>query len=349
MSYSVDLIKRLTLTDGVSGHEGKIASIIREELEGVGQISTDSIGNVVCTIAASAKEAPTLLFAAHQDEIGFMVNNISERGFISFIPIGGWNKSTLYASAVNIVTKEGDVPGIIGILPPHFLNTKEQTQEELYIDIGAKSKKEVSEIFHVAIGDIVVPSSRFIYNESQAIVMSKAFDDRIGVAALCELGKLVAQKRTKINITLLFTVQEEVGTRGAQVASNYIDSDAAIIVEGAPADDTPGGPSHPQTKVGGGAHIRIYDPTHIGNPHLLNNVREIAQKREIQIQEAIRTGGGTDAKEIALAHKGIPTIVTGVPVRYAHSHNGLISLNDYRQLVTLLYALSEDMSFNLPY
>jgi len=105
----------------------------------------------------------------------------------------------------------------------------------------------------------------------------------------------------------------------------------------------PGGPSRPQTCVGNGAHVRIFDPTHIGNPELLRIVRAAAASRGIRIQESVRKGGGTDAMVLALADRGIPSVVTGVPVRYAHSHNCLVSFSDYRELVVLLHAVCQDM------
>jgi endoglucanase len=201
----------------------------------------------------------------------------------------------------------------------------------------------VQQLFGIRLGAIIVPVTRFHFNEGSGSIMSKAFDDRIGVAALIELGNLLAKDPISNTVVLAFTVQEEVGTRGAKVLANRIEANVALVVEGAPADDVPGGPARPQTCVGNGAHVRIFDPTHIGHPELLALVRESAMHRGIRIQEAVRKGGGTDAMVIALADRGIPSVVTGVPVRYAHSHNGLVSYSDYKELVVLLHAVCQDM------
>ncbi|MDD3823563.1 MAG: M42 family metallopeptidase [Sphaerochaetaceae bacterium] len=343
------LIERLTLAAGPSGYEGALGAIIREELGGIGRVTTDPIGNILCEVVGTDTDGPTVVLAAHQDEIGFMVSEITDDGFIRFTSIGGWNTLTLPSSPVEIMGKDNvPVPGIIGQISPHFLKKGAPAQvpemEELFIDIGAASAQEVSDRFGIALGSLILPVTRFHYDAHSGIIMSKAFDDRIGVAALVELGRRLAKDPVGPTVILSFTVQEEVGTRGAKVVANRIKADAAIVVEGAPADDVPGGPARPQTCIGKGAHLRIFDPTHIGHPGLLSLARSVGRKHSIVVQEAVRKGGGTDAMVLALADRGIPTIVTGIPVRYAHSHNCLVSLHDYRQLLGLLYALCQDMT-----
>ncbi|MGE0075000.1 MAG: M42 family metallopeptidase [Sphaerochaetaceae bacterium] len=345
---SKDLIGQLARAVGPSGFEKPVGDIIRKHLDGVGTLETDRIGNIVCEIAGIDPKGQRVLLAAHQDEIGFMVSEILDNGFIKFAAIGGWNTVTLPASPVEILNADGDmIPGIIGQLSPHFLKKGAAPQvpelDDLFIDIGASTAQEVQQSFGIRLGDIIVPVTRFHFCEKSGCIMSKAFDDRIGVAALIELGALLAKDPISNTVVLAFTVQEEVGTRGAKVLANRIEADVALVVEGAPADDVPGGPAHPQTCVGNGAHVRIFDPTHIGHPDLLRLVRSTAASRGIRIQEAVRKGGGTDAMVLALADRGIPSVVTGVPVRYAHSHNCLVSFSDYRELVLLLHAVCQDM------
>ena len=345
---SIDLIGQLAQAVGPSGFEKPVGDIIRRQLDGIGIVETDSIGNIVCEIPGTDPKGQRVLLAAHQDEIGFMVSEILDHGFIKFVAIGGWNSVTLPASPVEILNADGDmVPGVIGQLSPHFLKKGAVPQvpelDDLFIDIGASTAEEVQRLFGIRLGAIIVPVTRFHFSESSGCIMAKAFDDRIGVAALIELGNLLAKNPISNTVVLAFTVQEEVGTRGAKVLANRIEANVALVVEGAPADDVPGGPARPQTCVGNGAHVRIFDPTHIGHPKLLALVRESAVHRGIRIQEAVRKGGGTDAMVIALTDRGIPSIVTGVPVRYAHSHNGLVSYSDYKELVVLLHAVCQDM------
>lgn len=345
---SLDLIGRLSQAAGPSGFEKPVGDIIREHLDGIGILETDRIGNIVCELSGTDPKGQRVLLAAHQDEIGFMVSEILDNGFIKFAAIGGWNTVTLPSSPVEILNADGDmIPGIIGQLSPHFMKKGAAPQipelEDLFIEIGASTAQEVRQLFGIRLGAIIVPVTRFHFSEKSGCLMSKAFDDRIGVAALIELGILLAKDPIPNTVVLAFTVQEEVGTRGAKVLANRIEADAALVVEGAPADDVPGGPAHPQTCVGKGAHVRIFDPTHIGHPELLQVVRTAAASRGIRIQEAVRKGGGTDAMVLALAARGIPSVVTGVPVRYAHSHNCLVSFSDYHELVVLLHAVCQDM------
>lgn len=344
---TVSLIEELVQAIGPSGYEKAVGDIIKHHLFSLGAVKCDAIGNITCEISGTDPSRPRYLFVAHQDEIGFMVSEILADGFLRFTPIGGWSARTLPSSSVDVINTRGErIPGIIGQIPPHFLaktNTQVAEIDELFIDIGASSRKEVVEQYKIRLGSIIVPQGRFYQDLVGNTLTGKAFDDRIGVAALIELGKLLAEKPVEATIILAFTVQEEVGTRGAKVLANYIQADAACIVEGAPADDVPGGPSHAQTCLGNGAHVRIFDPTHIGHPELLEKIRNIAEKEKIQFQEAVRKGGGTDASVLALANGGIPTVVTGVPVRYAHSHTGMISLSDFDNLVQLLFAICRDM------
>lgn len=343
-NLDIDLIKRLTQATGLSGYERAIGDIVVNELKGLATVSRDRVGNVLAQFPGADPNGPKILLAAHQDEIGFIVSEILPSGFLRIFNIGGWNAVTLPSSPVSVLNSLGaSLPGIIGQISPHFLKKGSTPQvpelEDLFVDIGAGDAQEVREVFHVELGALVVPVAPFLVVEQTGCVMSKAFDDRIGVAALVEVGKRLAGVSHCANVTLAATVQEEVGTRGARVLANYTDADLVLVVEGAPADDMPGGPSQPQTSVGKGAHVRIFDPTHIGHRGLLDHIRGLARRNSIRVQEAVRKGGGTDAVMLALADRGIPCVVTGVPVRYAHSHNCLISLSDYENLIDLLVSV----------
>ena len=362
--HSAALIERLTLASGLPGFEDDIAAIFSEELGGVSPslpIVRDGIGNTLCYVnpapgfgleaegAAAASSGVRIVLAAHMDEIGFIVSEIEPNGFLRLHNLGGWNPVTLPSSPVEVLTSSGSrVPGIIGNISPHFLKDRRSDVPEipeLFLDIGAVSAAEAAEIYAVSLGDPVVPVTSWNNNPATGCMMSKAFDDRIGVAALIEVGRRLAEHSDLENhVCLAATVQEEVGTRGAAVLANYCGADMAIIVEGAPADDVPGGPAQPQTALRRGAHVRIFDPTMIPDRTLLAQLRGIAAEHSIRIQEAVRRAGGTDGREIHLAGKGIPSVVTGVPVRYAHSHNCMASLDDFHQLVDLLTAFCLDAS-----
>lgn len=346
---TIDLIERLTQATGLSGYEKAIGAMVASSMEGKARVECDRVGNVLCTFLGSDPQGPRILIAAHQDEIGFLVSDILETGFLRIFNIGGWNTVTLPSSPVSVVNAEGrHLPGIIGQLSPHFMKKGAIPQvpelDDLFVDIGASSAAEVRQVFHVELGSLVVPVAPFHYIEQTGCIMSKAFDDRIGIAALLEVGNRLVGKAHAATITLAATVQEEVGERGALVLSNYTDADMAIVVEGAPADDVPGGPGHPQTCVGKGVHVRLFDPTHIGHGGLIGHLRTLARDHAIPIQEAVRKGGGTDAVMLALADRGIASVVTGVPVRYAHSHNCLIQSADFKNLIDLLVVVCLETS-----
>ena len=172
------------------------------------------------------------------------------------------------------------------------------------------------------------------------LFMAKAFDNRVGMAGTIQAGQILAQSAHPNRLILCGTVQEEVGLRGAKTAANFAKPDVAIILEGPPADDTPGfARGDCQGRLGGGVQIRLFDPSAITNPRLARLAIETAGEEGIPYQVTIRRSGGTDAGSFHVANEGIPSIVLGVPARYIHSHNAIIDLNDYLHMVALAIAL----------
>jgi len=339
---SIELLKRLTLAAGISGHESEITGIMKEQLSNW-EYEEDRMGNITF-IKKGSEQGKKLLFIAHQDEIGFIVADILPSGMLKIQNIGGWNPNTLLSSPVDVINdNEEKIPGIIGSIPKHFGVGDSQPQiPEMFVDIGAIDQNDVIENFGISLGNAITPVCRFYYNEQNRRMFSKAFDDRVGIAALIDLGKELAGEDTINTIYLCGSVQEEVGTRGAQAVAGYTDADYCFVLEGAPADDIPGIPGNPQTCVGRGVHLRIFDPTLIIPASIRNKIIQIARKYEIPVQPTVRRGGGTDGRQIHTANRGIPTIVLGVPVRFAHSHNCHISLDDYQHLVSLCLEIARE-------
>jgi len=341
------LLKDLTLLPGVSGDETQIRNYMKTTLKVTkAKILPDNIGSIAFELKGSAP-TPKILIVGHMDEIGFMVHSIRKNGLINFTTLGGFDPRTLMSSPVEILTRKGDkVTGIIAATPVHHLRdtSGKLTTDDMYIDIGADSDTEVDTLFNVKKGDFIALVPHYAYITKKDYMISKAFDDRVGVAVAIEAGLHFATHKNPNTLYCAGSVQEEVGTRGAQTLSNLIKPDIAIVVEGAPGDDFPSNPDEYQAAKNKGVQIRMIDPTMIANPRLADFAIKTAETHKIPYQVAVRKSGGTDAGKIHLSGIGVPTIVLSAPVRYAHSHNGILSLADYRATRDLAIALVKTMN-----
>jgi len=339
---AISLLQELTDAHAVPGHEDEVRAIFVNELEECGELSTDRNGSVFCEIAG---DGPRVLLAGHMDEVGFLVQNITPDGFIQFVPVGGWWEHNLLAQRVEILTRSGDkIPGVVASCPPHFLTEAQRRQvlsiEQMFIDVGAESRRQVLEEFGISLGDPIAPCSEFTPLAREDYFMAKALDNRVGMAGVIQAGQILAQSMLPNRLVLCGTVQEEVGLRGAKSAAIFADPEVAIILECPPGDDSPGfSRAECQGRLGGGVQIRMFDPTAIANPRLAKLAIDVARAEDIPHQVAVRRTGGTDAGSFHLANLGIPSIVLGTPARYIHSHNAILDLNDYLSMLTLVIDL----------
>jgi putative aminopeptidase FrvX len=339
---AISLLQELTEAHSVSGHEDEVRAIFVDELEECGRLSSDRNGSVFCE---TGDDGPRVLVAGHMDEVGFMVQNITPEGFIQFLGIGGWWEHNLLSQRVEILTRGGEkILGVVASKPPHFLPEAQRRQvmtiDQMFIDVGAESRCEAVEIFGISLGDPIAPVSSFTALAKEDHFMAKAFDNRVGMAGTIQAGQILSQSAHPNQLILCGTVQEEVGLRGAKTAANFAKPDVAIILEGPPADDTPGfSRADCQGRLGGGVQIRLFDPSAITNPRLARLAIETAQAEGIPHQVTVRRSGGTDAGSFHLANEGVPSIVLGVPARYIHSHNAVIDVNDYLHMLSLTIAL----------
>ena len=339
----MELLAQLSNAAGTPGNEGEVRNIIRHYLANVADFSYDNMGSLICR-KKGGKESPTIMLAGHLDEVGFIVRYITKDGFVKFLNLGGWWDNVLLAQQVIIKTAKGDVPGIIGAKPVHHLSEEERRKgpelKEMFIDVGAQDKQQAMEEFDILPGDHIVPATRFATMCNSRLVSGKAFDDRVGAALFVAALHALKDRDHPNALYGVGTVQEEVGMRGAETAVDRVNPDAAIVLEGTPADDLPGtSQDDAQGVLGQGPQIRLFDPTMITNRTFAQFVLTTAEACEIPYQVAVRVGGGTDARPIHVHHNGVPTIVLGVPVRYAHSHVGILSLDDYDNTLKLLIEL----------
>jgi len=339
---AVSLLKELTEAHAVPGHEDEVRAIFVDELGGCGTLSADRNGSVMCELDG---EGPRVMVAGHMDEVGFLVQQITVDGFLQFVAVGGWWEHNLLAQRVEVLTRRGaKVQGVVCSRPPHFLPESQRRQvmtiDQLYIDVGASSRAEVEQDLGISLGDPIAPVSVFSPMACGDRYLAKAFDNRVGMAAVIQAGRILADSPRPNRLILCGTVQEETGLRGARTAAATAKPDVAIVLEGPPADDTPGfSRAESQGRLGGGVQIRLFDPTAIANPRLARLAIDTAVAAGIPHQVAVRRTGGTDAGAFHLANEGIPSVVLGVPARYIHSHNGVIDLNDHLHLIALVVAL----------
>ncbi|RLG92805.1 MAG: M42 family peptidase [Candidatus Hecatellales archaeon] len=344
-----ELLKRLSEAPGVSGFEYSVSNIIRDELKNhVNSIQTDKLGNLIC-VKEGLKEKPTLMIAAHMDEIGLIVKHVDEKGFLRFAKLGGISDHLLLGSRVAIHTRKGIVYGVIGCKPIHLMREEERKQlvpyDKMFIDIGAKSREEAEE-FGVRVGDPITLERNLIQLKNN-LVCGKAFDDRVGCAILIEVLK---NSKPKSRVYGVFTVQEEVGLRGATVSAFSLNPDVGIAIDVTTSADHPEVSEHESpVKVGLGPAILVADGRRdslagglISNINLRNKLIELAERLKIPYQVEVAEGGTTDATAIHLTQKGIPSCVLSIPTRYVHSFSEVLSLKDAENLVKLLTAFVEE-------
>ncbi|MES2709824.1 MAG: M42 family metallopeptidase [Verrucomicrobiota bacterium] len=339
---AVRLLRELTEAHGVPGAEDAVRRIFCRELKESGEMSADRLGSVAC---AGKGEGPRVLVAGHFDEVGFAVQNITTKGFLKIVALGGWWTHTLVAQRVRILTRGGrEILGVVGSTPPHFLGEAARDRvlplDQLYVDIGAVSRAE-AEAWGVSLGDAVAPDSAFTAMAGEGVYLAKAFDNRCGVAAAIQTMRALAGESLPCRLIAAGSVQEEVGCRGSVTLGALTSPDVALVMEGTPADDTPGmNAAESQGELGQGVQIRLLDPSAIMNRRLVDFVVDTAKAEGIPHQVAVRRSGGTDAKSLQFTQQGVPCVVLGTPARYIHSHNSLIQINDYLAAVRLTMAVA---------
>ena len=332
---NLSLLKKLCISNGISGDEGNIRQIIIEEIKDYAtEITVDNLGNVI--VFKKGKERPKnkLMISAHLDEVGFIVTHISSDGMIHFESVGGIDRRVVVGDNVLINNK---VKGVIGIKPIHLCSNNEQkaipTFEEMYIDIGAENKEDALNV--VSLGDSITFNSD--YFENDYTIQSKALDDRLGCFLMVEMIK----KDLPYDMYFTFVVQEEVGLRGAKVASYTVNPDFAIVLESTTAADIPNVSEGKEIcKFNQGAVISYMDRSTIYDKGLIKKCQEIASNNNYKLQFKTGVAGGNDAGIIHKSRSGVRTLAISIPCRYLHSQRCMISKEDINSVYNLAYDLS---------
>ena len=342
----VEIIRRLADAPGPSGFEDEVLKAAREAVADLGcRIEEDHLRNLFIYRREHSGNKPVIMLDAHSDEVGFMIHSIKPNGTLRFVNIGGWALSGLASSKVLVRNAEGRyIPGIIALKPVHFMTAAERAAgggassiSDLVIDIGARSKEEAAEVFKIRIGEPVVPAVHFEFDEQNDLFFGKAFDCRIGCAALLETLRRLDGLDLPCDVVGVLSSQEEVGERGVKVSVQHVRPAAAICFEGCPADDTFTPDYAIQTALKKGPMFRHMDTSVICSPRLQRLVLDLAAEKGLPVQESVREGGGNDAAFVNTAiENGVPAVVAGVPVRYIHSMNCISSYFDYEATAALV-------------
>lgn len=321
-----ELIKKLMFVPGISGREDKIAEVIKKEVEAYAdEVYTDPVGNLIVHKKGNGKK---VMFAAHMDEIGYFVTFIDDRGLIKVGNVGGINA---IAGAFTQVVSE---KGVYGVIVPSDM--KDVKVDGLYIDIGAKTKKQAEA--KVKIGDYFVHVPAFRRLNGSTRYIGRPFDDRIGCAVLIETLKNV--KNTDNDLYFVFSVQEEVGCRGAKPAAYSIEPEVGIAIDVTAVGGKPGAPTM-DVKLGGGAAIKIKDASVICSYEIVNKMRELAKENKVKYQEEILIRGGTDTSAMQISKGGCLAGAISVPSAYIHSVNEMIDMSDVKEIVKLATLVAE--------
>ena len=327
---------------GTSGHEKAIKDYMKNVIKDYSNyaIIYDRLGSIFAYKKSKNKDAPTVMIAGHQDEVGLLVSGITSSGLIKVINTGGLNGEVFISQVMNIYTKHGVIKGVIGAIPPHLKKEQKITIEDLRVDIGARSKAHAIEA-GVQIGDMVLFDNPFSYTFDKTRVISKAIDNRYGCGLALDAIKAFHDVDLPFHVAIGATVQEEVGLRGAESAINLVKPDVFIALDASPVNDMDDKESLAQ--LGGGFLLRVYDPKNIMPPALLAYFRDLAKQKGIKAQDYI-SKGGTDAAKAFSMHEGILSTTIGLPARYIHSTAAMMDLSDLEEARKMLFAVLNDLT-----
>jgi putative aminopeptidase FrvX len=339
------LLQILADAPGTSGFEEPIRKIMVERMKPLAEkISYDGLGSV---IAVQGSSGPRIMVDAHMDELGGVVRRVANDGYLTMQMLGGWLDQALVDQRWTIIGSKGPVRAITGIRDIHILPQEERTKvfprESIFLDVGAKNAAEVAAM-GLEPGDPVVPDAPFAVMNGGQNYLGKGWDDRVGCAVVIEAMKKLAHAPHPNQIFWVATVQEEIGLRGAHTSSDIVKPEIGIAIEGGVTRDAPKvGPEEAQEVLGGGPAIFLYDSSELPNLKFVALVKQTAKEKAIPLQTDLIQGYGDDSAEIQKSNGGAPTVNLVVPVRYTHSHNGIMNRGDFDRMVDLLVAVLQKL------
>ncbi|MED2971134.1 M42 family metallopeptidase [Fictibacillus sp. B-59209] len=336
MDQLLTMLKDLTDAPGVPGNERAARKVMENYISPYAdRMAHDYLGSLIAEKKGNS-DGPRIMIAGHLDEVGFMVTNITEEGFLRVEALGFWWMQNMMAHRVKVITRKKELTGILGFKFPDVRNLKKTVEiKDMFVDIGAESRQQ-AEVFGVRPGDSVVPDTEFSVLENSKYLAAKAWDNRIGCAAAIEVMKALHNQEHSNTVYGVGTIQEEVGSRGAKTSAAAISPDVMFAVDVTVADDVPG--DRGLVKTGKGPAIILKDNYYIPHKGLRDFVIQVAEEEGIPYQLATLENGGTDAGEAQFDGKGVPALSITVPTRYIHSHNSILHRDDFENTVKLVTA-----------
>ena len=335
----LETLKTLCIMDGTSGHEDKIREYIIAHLPENCEHRTDALGNLIVFKKGKQEAKNRLMLAAHMDEVGIIVTHIDDKGYLKFTTVGGITPAVLAGRTVRF---ENGTVGVLGIKPIHLTDKAEEGNlpgtDKMYIDIGADSREDAEKL--ISLGDVAVFNEEFI-TLGENKVCSKALDDRMGCLALLTL----LNEEIAADAYFVFTVQEEIGLRGAGTAAFQVAPDYAIVLEGTTAADLPDADGQKKVCIqGNGVAVSFMDRSTLYPPKLYKRAWELAKQNNISVQTKTMVAGGNDAGAVHKAGAGVQVLTVNVPCRYIHSGSSVADLRDYDSLLQLVRLLIGELA-----
>ena len=342
---TIDLLRQLADAAGPPGFEEPIRKVLVDQMKPYASgITFDGMGSIIAT---QGSQGPRIMVDAHMDELGGVVRRVTPRGLLTMQMLGGWLDQALVDQRWIIVGSKGPVRAVTGIRDVHVVPPEERTRvysrDSLFLDVGAKDEAEVAAM-GIGPGDPVVPDAPFTVMNGTGNYLAKGWDDRVGCGVVVEAMRRLATLPHPNQILWTITTQEEIGLRGAHTAADVVRPELAIAIEGGITGDVfPGRPEETQVRLGAGPGIFLYDSSALPNRKLTALVRATAAEKQIPLQLDLVQGYGDDSAELQKSVGGVPTVNLVVPVRYTHSHNGIMNRRDFDQMVDLLVALLQKL------
>ena len=336
----IEMIKTLCFLSGISGREDEVRNYIISKIEGFCEYKVDNLGNIIAYKKGRNPAKNKVLIDAHMDEVGFIVTGVDKSGLVKFANVGGVDTKVFLGRSVTIGKTR--IPGVFGIKPIHLTDKDKEdiipSSDELYIDIGAASREEALEA--VSPGDDICFEKDFV-EFGDGFICSKAIDDRAGCAIMIDL----IRSELEYDCIFSFSVQEEIGTRGAAASAFTAAPDYAIVVETTTAADICGTEGEDRVCVcGEGGAVSFMDRSTVYNPDLYKRALDIAREKGIKAQTKTRVAGGNDAGAIHKSRGGVKVVTVSVPTRYLHSPGCVCKYEDILSSRDLIKALAEDMA-----